>query len=149
MISYTLLIVIAIALSILVYTYLKGYVPGERMECSPDISLTLEQASCNIAESKLSITLANRGLFNVDGVYIRVGSSDNDVRTQINKENELFPSPLAPNEERVLANINFNQATTGVTAGAENTIEIQPAILEDGFLVPCDQAVVTYQLTCS
>jgi len=146
MVSYTLLIVIAIALSVIVYGYLKIYLPGQQRECPANINLALEDVVCS--NSNLDITISNRGLFNVSGAFVRVGDKDRTVRTQVNPGDEFFP-PISPNSP--LINLpDFTIPPNTLTPGEEHVIEIQPVVLVDQqFLVPCKNAVVTYPLTCT
>lgn len=143
MVSYTLLIVIAIALSIAVYGYLKLYIPGERPECRPDTNLAVEEVICDLGTGKLNITLSNRGLFNISGAYIRVGLESKTVRFQVNNESEFFSKPFSPTEQ--LLNMEFDLPSTT----NYDILEVQPLMLIDNTKVPCENAVVNYPLTCT
>jgi hypothetical protein len=152
MVSYTMLIVIAITLSIMVYGYLKLYVPGNRAQCPQDISLVMESAECDIGTEKMTVALSNHGLFNVSGAYIRVGRPDKATKVQINKDDEFFDAPLSPNSPtKILQNLEIPpSALLHLVLGNSNEIEIQPMVLVDNkFAVPCEEAVVTYSLTCT
>ena len=68
-ISYVLLILVAITMGMLVYGFLKLYVPKEKPECKDGINLIIESAQCKHETNginNLSVVLRNRGLFKVD-----------------------------------------------------------------------------------
>lgn len=77
-ISYVLLISIGLAISGMVFIWLKDYVKDSNVESCPDeISLMIEHLEYNKIEdsnnvSNLALTIKNRGLFNIDGYLIRV-----------------------------------------------------------------------------
>lgn len=113
MVSYVLLVVIAIGLSVLVYGYLSLQTPKERLECSSDTNLILKGFSCSIApgvyledtdKNELTppqwtyraasgkstlltdMTLYNKGFHIVQAAYVRVGSESKQVKDLINAE---------------------------------------------------------------
>ncbi len=157
MVSYTLLVVIAISLSIVVYAYLKLYLPAEKRECQQEISLAVENAVCTITTTttpttqELDITISNRGLFSVSAMLIRIGPAGRTVKIQVNQGDEPIVPPLAPGKIIQFADINIPQPPLGINlaSGREYEIEVQPALIIDGFLVPCEEAVVVYPLECT
>src|SRR3989344_1131649 len=84
MVSYVLLIVIAIGVSVLVYNYLKLYTPGEKKECPADVYLTVDDVTCSLSQNTINLTITNRGVFNISAVFIRVGPQNKSVKLQIN-----------------------------------------------------------------
>ena len=54
-VSYVLLIVIAVGVSIGVYSYLRLQVPKDRLECNPDIALSVQKYSCNTTTNELVV----------------------------------------------------------------------------------------------
>jgi len=149
MVSYTLLVVIAIGLSVVVYGYLKLYLPSQRPQCPMDINLIVEEATCDLGTGDLTITLSNRGLFNVSAAYIRMGEPDRTVRLQANKGREIFEAgPMAPSGgsatyiydiSDIIGNINSN----------DFILEVQPAIIEKRTLYPCEKSIIAQSITCS
>lgn len=78
-VSYVLLIVIAISLSVGVYSFMKFYVPKEDAsteKCFNDIALSIVDYSCSA--KTIYLLLENKGLFNVKGFIIK-GSNDPDI----------------------------------------------------------------------
>ena len=151
MVGYALLIVIAIALAAIVYPYLKSIgVPIEKVECNPDISLSIENISCNRAGRSLSFNLLNRGLFNVTGVYIRFAEAERSIRPQINTGKELYltglvnPAPLGPGQETPTR----TYPTGNLPSGKSFVLEVQPAIFKKSVLVPCSNKIITQSVEC-
>ncbi len=143
MVSYVLIVVIGIALSIAVYAYLKYYLPSDQEKCSQDISLVVEQISCS--DDKLSIVISNRGLFNVSGAYVRFGPEDTEVKEQIpeNKGLELFTQPpntgnipLPPGGSKAFVNLDVS-SIIDLSATTNYAVEVQPALYPDRVLISC------------
>lgn len=154
MISYVLLVVIAVGLSILVYQFLVVFVrPGGAAVCKEDVSLSLDNYDCSIADGQgsLSLTITNKGLFNVSAAYVRIAKDDRKVKSLINGEDVYFQGtgkkPLPPG-----ASINaFYNVTNYITltAPANYSLEIEPALRDDkGKLALCNQAVITQNIYC-
>lgn len=151
-IGYVILIVIAVGLSVAVYAFLREQVPQEQAACPDDVSLTLESAFCQ--GNTLRVTIANRGLFSVDGVLLKVGdvggtfkdtlcltsgtSGDSCSLFNVTGSTHL---QLAPGSTW---GSNFSYTTTGA-----REIELEPImIMAEGQRVLCDQAIVVQQVTC-
>jgi hypothetical protein len=76
--AYVILITMALALSVVVYSWLKCYIPGScgetARECPEGVNVVIKEYSCS--DGNLNITLENKGVFSADGVVMRV----NDLR---------------------------------------------------------------------
>ncbi len=167
MVGYVLLVVIAVGLSIGVYSYLKVFIPKERPECQNDVLLIIDKVdNCFITTDpggnnifSLDITLKNRGLFNVQAAYVRLAPEERKIREWINKDkanggdNDLdfyFTEDryggLEPGKSKMWA------LTTGeVSLSTDNkyTIEVQPAEYTKEFgVVVCENAVITQNVEC-
>ena len=71
-IAYVLLISITIALSVIVYGWLKFYVSGDEVvSCDEGVNLIIKNFDC-YGSDNLTITLENKGRFSVDGFVLRV-----------------------------------------------------------------------------
>lgn len=153
MIAYVLLIVIAIGLSIGVYSFLKIYIPKEKPECPSDIHLIVKNFSCSSSQTQeLIITFTNKGLFSVDGVYVRIARSERKIRQLINDLQDLPPTDLnkffidLPPGESVTYSYNADP----VEGPGNYTLEIQPAVYtKKGILAACETAVITQEIQCS
>ena len=115
-VSYVLLIVIAMSLAAGVYAWMHFYVPSEKEEKCPDeTAISITNAECPAAglgqPRKLVLTIQNQGLFEVEGFFI-LASEDiarppyqplNDTRAADPNSPprdpgryNFFPSKLAP-----------------------------------------------------
>ena len=85
MVSYVLLVVISLSLAVGVYAWLKWIAPplGGPEKCPEDISLIIEEYSCNY--KKITLSVKNNGLFNLDG-FIARGTNEEDGSPNINLE---------------------------------------------------------------
>jgi len=159
-----------------VYAYLKVYVPNDKLSCNKEVYLTLDDYTCTIIDDtpprqgSLKITLSNRGLFDVDAVYLRFGPKNKKILTFINDPNnknepeveiradqfylrteEGKPTGLPPGdkfENNYVVNIETNSDNTPETA---YSLEIEPAIFSDEFpdrLALCPQAIIRTDINC-
>lgn len=147
MVSYALLIVIAVGISVVAYNYLKLYLPSQREECPGDISIFVESAICSRSENTLSITLSNRGLFNASAFFLRFGEAGRQIRGQINPEDESLPFSIPPGSE---SSYSFTyDIETQIRPGSTSYIlEIQPAVFIDGKTVVCEDSATTFNIEC-
>ena len=81
-IGYVLLIAMALGISGAVYAFLKFYVPKDVPQCPLDVNIIVTNMSCSAEH--FEITLSNKGLFSVDGVYIKLGVPGETYRSTIN-----------------------------------------------------------------
>src|SRR3972149_7833470 len=82
-VGYTILIVIAISLSVLVYAFLKTYIPKEAVSCEEDLNLIVQDYSCSTS-GELKITIKNKGLFKADAVYVWFEDKGRKLKNQTN-----------------------------------------------------------------
>lgn len=172
MVSYVLLVVIAIGLGALVFAYLQVYVPKDKTTCPDDTSIAIESYSCNYDSSttpnqNLSLTISNKGLFTINAAYIRIGAEGRTVRELINDPRVignnasgfyLSSGLIAPPTPGTV-----NQALTGLKPGESTTriyhpsqisskrtyeIEIQPAVGTYNKLTICEKATIVQKITC-
>jgi hypothetical protein len=174
-VSYTLLIVIAIGVSSLVYYFLQLQTPKEKTECKEGISLGIDyvKLECDQEQKKgeLWLSLLNNGRFKVDAAYIRVGEEGKSVRYLVNdpsKEGDhkfylIGPDAqanpgLLPNDVSLIRNhsttvnvpYNPQKIVIPIILGKLYILEIEPAILSEitGKLAACENAVITQKIAC-
>ncbi len=75
-VGYVLLITFGIIMGVMVYSYLKTYVPRQALECPDSISIFIKDYSCSLEE--LNFTIKNNGKFNLAGYFI-YASNDSTV----------------------------------------------------------------------
>ncbi|NMB66531.1 hypothetical protein GYA25_00505 [Candidatus Woesearchaeota archaeon] len=92
-VSYVLLIGISIGLSIIVYTWMKTYVPKESLECPDGVSLSISKITYEAATKRLNITFRNNGRFSIDGFYIRGSNKSAELGeiSDLSLAKELIP----------------------------------------------------------
>ena len=155
MIGYVLLVIIAIGLSIAVFAFLKLYIPPSSPECPEDVKLTIDDYSCEDPNSdneyQVTMTLTNRGLFNVYGVYIRMGG-DRIYKQLINEADLHFINAgvagLNPGVDVVKGPYDYSE--TGFTNGIR-IIEIEPIYIggeDEPQAAVCENAVIRKTIIC-
>jgi hypothetical protein len=165
MMSYTLIIMLVLGLSVFVYAYLTLNAPKDRTVCSDDISLVMRQASCSIIlEQKpacgiikptldFTALLENKGNHKIDGAYLRLGQPENEVKELLN-QNKLFftlvsggisTKGLQPGARWTFATQYENPET--LTPGNLD-LEIQPFVGTPEKFSVCEQSVVMQSVTC-
>ncbi|MFA5019672.1 MAG: archaellin/type IV pilin N-terminal domain-containing protein [Candidatus Pacearchaeota archaeon] len=112
-VSYVLLIVVVVSISVLVYGWLRTQIPQIKQECPDDVSLFVKGYNCDANANKITITFQNKGLFQIDGAYVRIS----------NKENAVPIIPLNLSSEDILSSegrIRFG--TSGLASGKEQML---------------------------
>lgn len=155
MVSYILLIVGALGLSVLVYNYLKDFTPKGQTECDEEVSLTLREYSCDPAQKKLTLSLYNNGKFNIPDFYVRVGSNNSRIRYPLNKITGGIA--FRPGES-----YTFTASSQSITElqdkykldlfapGQGRVIEIQPVIADrkSKNWAVCEKAIILQEIKC-
>lgn len=145
MIGYVLLIVIAIGLSIMVFTYLRLYLPKDVPVCDVDVSLSAENVVCE--NGIVDITLRNNGLFNIDGAFIRIGDTGRIVKVLLNDEHQLIgPTPgegLDP-DESWREKWDYEEFSAG-----KKELEIEPFIFVENEPALCSKAIIKRNVMCT
>ncbi len=127
-IAYILLISMAIALSTMVYNWLRFYVEvDEVQQCPEGVSIAINDYDCSYSLQQFNVTLKNRGLRTFNGFTLTVhdrlgatqgiyplGSIGKEIVTLAPGENETFEYDF-PNE---LADITL--------------LEVQPFVIYEG-----------------
>ncbi len=179
MIGYVLLVTIAIAMSVIVFTWLKGYVPTETIECSDGVSLFVKdyKYECLTGTDKLTITLKNNGRFSVSGYLIYATTSagqelatkdlseffDEDLDGIVEKDETEADQKFVFNKEVKFNNVNTDENTFAPNAeraqtfiveiGAGNKIEIVPTrheiINNKDKLATCTKAKISQEISCN
>lgn len=148
MISYVLLISIAIAMSIGVFIYLQDVAKIQPIvSCKDGTSVIIENYLCD--GKSINISIKNNGRFNIDGIVMRVSPKSEQTPTYLlrpDPKGELgafkFSPALAPqnigNARFTNEDINFNII---------ELVEIQPFILEAGEKIICSESLIKQQIT--
>jgi hypothetical protein len=166
-VTYVLLIVTAISLSIIVFGFLQGIVPEDEESCPAGLGLVINEVKCE-SSNTVYITFQNKGRFKIDGVYARfsrdegsvaseklmpVGDVNNDLNriTEENADQGFMyfghdygvPRPLSPNADPYLQLFSY------ASAGSLERIEIQPFLSgDDRNLIICEDKTISYEWAC-
>lgn len=168
-VSYVLMIVVVIGISIAVGSYLRVQVPKDKFTCSEDIALLLDHISCFVANQTgdpgtIAVTYRNTGLFTIDAVYARLGESGRRVKTLINDPNEPGKTTNEAYEKFYFIEINESgspdpglkpghliqqtYSTNVIKEAGKYDFEAQPAVVEQGKLSICP-TILKQTITCS
>lgn len=153
-VSYVLLIVIAVGASVLVYNLLSQIIVRPGPSCPSDTNLLLKDYKCSFDSHELNLTLLNKGLFSVDAAYVRVGfvNDARQTKTWINNdetENFYFGNigkGLAPNKEITWQfNISKSPSKDIITSSSNYTLEVQPVMWDKNLkkTTACEEVVTT------
>jgi len=164
-IGYVLLIAISVVMSVVVFVFLKTYVPKDTPQCSEGTSIFIKDLNYDCANNRLEITLKNNGKFSIHGFYIRVSNKADeelatiDLSSAIIEGGETYGNSIVFMliEENFLSPSGENNAITTSfdtsAYGALYKIEIIPTRLEEienkKRLVSCSNAKVEQALACS
>lgn len=166
LISYVLLIVIAIGASVLVYSALKLYIPKSGPACQDGISLVISDSYSCLIESpdsaSLTLSLSNKGKFTVDAAYIRIGKPDQKTTVWINAVNlsqyYLYynsTNGLPPGQETATQTYQINpgtiQGANPITANGTYILEIDPVVIDKITKkeAMCKNAIITQEIVCN
>src|SRR3989338_3622192 len=143
MVGYVLLVVIAVGLSVLVFAYLRLYIPKGNLDCQEGINLAIDSAGLDCTKNELRLTLVNQGRFTVDAAYVRFAAENRKIRTWINQEDNkfYFSNGIVPGASYQ------NNHTISADPGIKYIVEVQPAIFVSGKISAC-QNIVTQIVSC-
>lgn len=69
-VGYVLLIALGIIMSVIVYSYLKTYIPRDPIKCPDATSISIKEVLCDNISKSLNLTVKNNGNFNIEGFFI-------------------------------------------------------------------------------
>ena len=75
-IGYVLLISITMILSVIVYQWIKTYVPKDAIECDEGVSIFVEDYNYDCTGNILDLTVKNNGRFDIAGYFIHATTSE-------------------------------------------------------------------------
>jgi FlaG/FlaF family flagellin (archaellin) len=163
-IGYVLLIAVSVVMSIIVYQWLKTYVPKDVIKCDEGTSVFIRDVHYDCVNSILNITIKNNGRFSVDGYFIHVSNKTNEELAVIDISSKIISggnisgnairfsdwteNSLAPEDNNVRSS-SFNVAGYGTLT----KVEIIPTRIQkvDGKnkFVSCGDSKVEETLTCA
>jgi hypothetical protein len=101
-VSYVLIIVIAISLAAGIYVWLKVYIPSKNTEtCPKEVSLFINDYSCVQSQKSISLKIENKGMFNIDGFFIKATNDSKIIPYLALRSNDAMPGAIViPNSGR-------------------------------------------------
>jgi hypothetical protein len=163
-IGYILLISIAIALSIIVYAWLKSYVPNEKIACPDDVSVMIKDYVMNCQSGVLELNLKNNGKFNIAGYYLRASDLETaevatkDLSEKIISGGEAWKNIVVPEKTEGIEkknNFEINEELTQSfsTESEIKFIELIPVRNQDyenkWKTVSCTNSKIKQKILCS
>lgn len=162
-IGYVLLITFAAVIGVIVFQWMKTYVPQDQLSCPDGVSIFIDNYNCS--SNILTITFKNNGNFDIGGYFIyATRSAEEELATiDLSKNNTQVSSRLNP------LGIKFGNAASIVTKNsftpdAEETdqynitgislysIEILPIRWQESrnrnVLVSCSDAKISEIIQC-
>ncbi len=170
MIGYVLLVLIAVIISIGVYSYFKLQIPKGEIKCEKDATLIIQDQSCRIlgTAKEVTLTLSNKGLYHVDAAYIRLGGIGKKAKTWINdpekvsEGNFYLTDPikntkgLQPGKKLTLRLPPAEGIPTAIGSGSGSgsggtiyELEVQPAVMNSKGLLGACEAIVSQEIICN
>lgn len=141
MIGYILLITFGIVLSVIVYGYLKTYVPKDFLSCPEGVSIFIDEVNCSengaTGGYDINLTMQNNGKFNVAGYFIHATNNSNqevttiDLSQKVTEDNVVGPIIVSNSIifTKTSADINSfmpkNETTHYFTNISENIYQIE------------------------
>jgi hypothetical protein len=167
LIGYVLLIVIVLSGSVVIYQYMKSFVPQNEAECDVDVNLIVRSYTCDAISKTLVLTIQNKGLFNVPAMNLRASdveggelatkvlglngsfSSDCNIPISARPEYNILSSAgsgfLKPGRE---ANCKYNYGSVFPSSDIK-FIEITPFIIKDDNPIICPNSGIKEIIICS
>lgn len=134
-IAYVLLIGISLSLSVMVYGWLKFYVGGaEVVACPNNVNIIIDSYSCS--SDNLTVTVKNKGLFDIDGYVLRVHNRTNaefGIYTFNERGSFLIPGDKVPTTYVFPFSVDDLTDVTSVTLA-----EVQPFVIINDKDVYCE-----------
>ncbi len=153
-------------MSIVVYSWLKTYVPKDVTKCSEGTSVFIKEIAytCTLGKETLNITLKNNGKFSVEGYFIHVSNKSGEELSTIDISSKITIGGKTSGNSIVFSDVIDNALTPDETAnvkissfnvagyGTLYKVEIIPIRIQmEGNtrrIVSCGDAKITEALTC-
>jgi hypothetical protein len=170
LVGYVLLMVVSIVMSVIVYQWLKTYVPKDSAACADGTSMFIKTTVYNCTSNILTVTVRNNGRFGIDGYFIHTSNKSSEKLATIDLSSKLITSSengsisqISGNEVRFsnLVNSLSPEETANTNSRSFNVssygrifkIEIIPVRIQEvdnqKMLVGCGNAKSEETLTCN
>ncbi len=150
LVSYVLLIGMAISMSVGIYAWIKFRVqkPFADESCPDTLSLIVSSYECS--DNIMTIKVQNKGFFNIQGYTIKSSDEETGIAGKSSfdlwlKDKEAganiitFSEPLKGSEQ----NVSLFEYNSPI-----RQIELEPFILKDGQNTYCEKSIATAKVDC-
>lgn len=164
LIGYILLIAGLLAISVLVYAWLKTYIPKESLECPSTTSIFISDYNCT-TNNLLNVTIKNNGNFNIAGYFIRISNTSGqdiatiDLSSKLDKDEggEIFGNSILLSSSETENSLSPEEKSSNIfNITNYNTIyfvELTPIRFQTESnkqrTVSCANAKIKEELTCT
>lgn len=166
-IGYILLIAIVVAISVLVYQWMKSYIPQNALQCPDGVSASIPDYVYNCSLKELNFTFRNSGTFSVAGYFVKAANNpDQTLATldltpyytgsrKVANGAVLFSNylsgnnPLDPGSTISFSTNGFNTSTLGTLYRIEVTPVRYVKYNNQIRFTICGNAKISQKVTCS
>ena len=135
-IAYVILITMGLALAGMVYSWLSFYVtPGEEVKCEDGVTIIIRDYSYDSTNNKLNLTLQNKGLFDLDGYFVRASDKDNTSLGVYILDSDGIELKYGQ-VHNVVYNTNIDE-DFNIIRDKLSFVEIQPYVLQNNEKILC------------
>lgn len=159
MLSYVLLVLIALAMATLIYVWMRNLPPEPGEACPEGVSIIIRNVQCDTVAQRVTLILANKGRFDIHGLVIRASDDANvapiinldevdgkiDASTGMNLIVDATGNidPLEPDEEE-----SYQFTYSGILTNAPVTVSAGVVRLQEEDPVVCTNTFVSSPVTC-
>lgn len=170
MVSYVMLIMIAITLSIIVFATLKSKLPRAKVSCPDGVSMVIKTHKCYNNDNIIEIAFQNKGFFDIDGVFVKASKTNAGKAVHgltpvpedsLNKYTKALTSSrpgllafgqgtLIPLSAKSNRNLDIYVQNFSYDAGGIKKVRIEPFVFGDeGEFIICESEIKTIDVECS
>lgn len=165
-IGYVLLIAVVVAMSLIVYQWIKSYVPQDALTCPDGISVSIPSYIYNCTTNTFNFTLGNDGTFSIAGYFIRATNSSTQtvatidlspyytgVSNHFNGVLFSYYNVFDPGKQQLESINGFNLSISPIFNGTINKIEVTPTRFVEykgkNRFASCGGAKISELITCT
>ena len=133
MVGYILLVAAVLAMSAVVYTWMKTYVPKDSIQCPEGVSVYAKKINC--VDGEIELIIKNNGRFDINGFFIRGTINENQ---EIGTEDLSKVCVAGSNGGKIALELGVNQESSpfscdvsGITGNDIYSVEITPYRIEE------------------
>lgn len=144
-IGYVLLIVFAVSMSGVVYSWLRRSIPKQQEACPDGVSIEVSGVDHDSGNKEISFTLLNRGLFSINGVTVRIKENERACMVEEVCTNEACSGSnvVFQSENGLTPSSTMNiTATYTATCTSPTELELVPMKFLESGQVLCENSII-------